>query len=44
MNELLDWIIHLIEGLEPQHWWVVFAMVILIGFWCMKGLGSRKSY
>ena len=39
-NDLLIYI----NRLEPQHWMVILAGVIVVGLVCMKGMGSRSSY
>ena len=39
-NEVLSFINHM----EPQHWLFVLAGVIVVGFVCMKGMGSRSHY
>ncbi len=33
-----------IEGMESQEWMLVLIVVIVIGFFCMRGFGSRSDY
>jgi len=33
-----------LSGLDRQEWIVVFAGALIIGYFCMKGFGSRTDY
>ena len=33
-----------VAGLGPNEWLVVMIAVVLLGFFCMKGFGSRSDY
>ncbi len=32
------------ERMEPQHWGLVLIGMVLFGFFCMRGFGSRSNY
>ena len=32
------------EGLSTQQWTVLMFLLIIVGFFCMKGFGSRTTY
>lgn len=34
----------LIMQMDRNHWFVAFGLLVLIGFLCMRGFGSRTSY
>ena len=33
-----------IMQMERDHWLIVFGVLVTIGFFCMRGFGSRTSY
>ena len=44
MDKLLDEVLLFVNHMQPQHWILVLAGVIVVGFVCMKGMGSRSHY
>ncbi|MEI8372945.1 MAG: hypothetical protein WCJ35_08960 [Planctomycetota bacterium] len=40
MTEVLAFI----DRMEPQHWLIALAGVIVVGLVCMKGMGSRSHH
>ena len=40
MPDLMRWV----EGLTPQHWLVLLAIVIVVGLLCLRGFGSRSEF
>jgi len=44
MGRIADEALSLINQMEPQHWLFVLVGVIVVGFACMKGVGSRMHY
>ncbi len=44
MGELFRMIMHWINCMTTQQWLLVTAIGLGIGFFCMRGLGSRSSY
>ncbi len=34
----------LFAGLSEQQWWYVLTAVMVLGFFMMRGFGSRKNY
>ena len=44
MGELFRMIVHLVNCMTTQQWLLVIAIALTIGFFCMRGLGSRSSY
>jgi hypothetical protein len=30
--------------MNPQEWFLVFVVVVIVGFFCMRGFGSRTYY
>ena len=32
------------SDLDTHQWLIVFAAVVIVGFFCMRGFGSQKSY
>jgi hypothetical protein len=39
-SDLARWV----EGLTPQRWLLVLAVVIVVGLVCLRGYGSRSGY
>ena len=37
-------VIKQVGELSPTKWLVVFAVAVAVGFVCLRGYGSRKSY
>jgi hypothetical protein len=37
-------ILHVIGRLDRMQWMVVFVGVLILGFICMRGFGSRANY
>jgi O-antigen/teichoic acid export membrane protein len=37
-------ILRFIDRMGPTEWVLVLGVVIVIGFFCMKGFGSRSNY
>jgi len=33
-----------VDRLDTQEWTLVFVVVILVGFFCLRGFGSRANY
>ena len=33
-----------VNGMDRQEWFVMLLAVMLLGFMCMRGYGSRNSY
>ena len=33
-----------LEGLSTQQWTVLMFFLIVVGFFCMRGFGSRTTY
>ena len=44
MEKLADEIVSFIEHMEPHHWMLALAGLIVVGVVCMKGIGSRSHY
>ena len=44
MNRLWQDAIDLIDGMGTQEWMLVLVGVIVLGFFCMRGFGSRSNY
>ncbi len=40
----LEPLVHLFQTLDRQQWTLVFAGVLVVGFLCMRGFGSRTNY
>ena len=41
METIADEVLSFVNHMEPQHWVLALAGVIVVGFVCMKGVGSR---
>ncbi len=33
-----------LERLEPRHWVIILAGMIVVGLFCLRGFGSRSNY
>jgi len=44
MGELYRETMRLINHMSTQQWLLVATIALVIGLFCMKGLGSRSSY
>ncbi len=44
MEKIADEVLSFINHMEPRHWVLVLAGVILFGVICMKSVGSRSHY
>ncbi len=44
MQEIASEVLSFINQMEPRHWVFALAAVIIVGFVCMKGVGSRTQY
>ncbi len=42
--EFQRWGMSHIYGLNRNEWLIVLVVVMLLGFICMRGFGSRKNY
>ncbi len=44
MEQIADEVLSFVNEMAPQHWLFVLAGAIVLGFVCMKGMGSRSHY
>jgi hypothetical protein len=44
VSELKRETMQFIVGMDRNEWFVAFGLLVLIGFFCMRGFGSRTSY
>lgn len=44
MYEVYRQIMSHVNGMTMQHWGIAAAVVIVVGFICMRGLGSRSGF
>ena len=44
MEKIVDEVLYFISHMEPQHWVLALAGVIVVGIVCMKGMGTRSQY
>ena len=44
MQGILDEVLSFVNQMQPQHWVFALAGVIIVGFVCMKGMGSRANF
>ena len=45
--DISDWgrqLSRLVGGMDRGQWMIVFAIVVIVGFFCMRGFGSRANY
>lgn len=43
-DKLYYLVLHYADQLSPQQWVIVLAVMIIFGFLCMRGYGSRSNY
>ena len=43
-TELKRQTMEFIVGMDRNEWFVAFGILVLIGFFCMRGFGSRTQY
>ncbi len=43
-NDLYRESMRLLMQMDREHWAVAFVALVLIGYFCMRGFGSRTSY
>ena len=44
MDRLLNKALYYVNHMDQQDWLLALAVVVVIGFYCMRGFGSRSSY
>ncbi len=44
MDRYVDLVLNYINHMEPQHWIIALAAVILVGFLCLRSMGARSHY
>ncbi len=44
MANLWKDLLRLIDKMGPQEWLLVLVGAIIVGFFCMRGFGSRSQY
>jgi len=44
MEKAVDEVLYFIDNMEPQHWLYVLAGALLVGYLCMKSLGTKLHY
>jgi hypothetical protein len=44
LNNWIHDIIRYTSRLDPQQWLLVLAGVVIVGFLCLRGFGSRSGY
>ena len=44
MNHLWREIVHIVERMDTHHWALALVAVIIVGFFCLRGFGSRSGY
>jgi len=44
VQKVADQIICFIDNMEPQHWLYALAGVLLVGYLCLKSLGTKLHY
>ena len=37
-------LVHYVDGMGTQEWMLALVVVIVLGFFCMRGFGSRSNY
>lgn len=43
-NDLYRDTMRLLMQMEREHWVIAFGVLVVVGFFCMRGFGSRTSY
>ncbi|NUQ63027.1 MAG: hypothetical protein HUU20_11090 [Pirellulales bacterium] len=44
LNYVLHDVMRYVERMGPQEWLFALILVVLVGFVCLRGFGSRTSY
>lgn len=44
MEKIANEVVSFIEHMEPHHWVLVLAAVVVVGFVCLKSIGTRTNY
>jgi hypothetical protein len=44
MERIFDEVLYFIDNMEPRDWVLVLGGVILIGYLCLKSIGSKLHY
>lgn len=44
MERIVNEVLYFVERMQPQHWLIALAGVIVVGLVCLKGMGSRSHY
>lgn len=44
MSHFVRELIHYVDRMGPQQWFIVLAVVVVIGALCLRGFGSRSKY
>ena len=44
MSHYVNKVLRFIETMNTQEWMLVLFGVVLVGFFCMRGFGSRSKY
>jgi len=44
VSKTIRWALHATHGLDRSQWFLVLLGVLLLGFFCLRGFGSRSNY
>ena len=44
MNDIYTHALKWINSLDKQDWMLILIAAVVIGFFCLQGMGSRKNY
>jgi hypothetical protein len=44
LNRIFQHIMVYADRLSPQHWVLVLAGMVVVGWFCLRGFGSRSHY
>ena len=44
MGQCYRQLLRYIEQMDTQHWLLLLVGVVIVGFFCMQGFGSRSDY
>ena len=44
MDRFVDEVLYFIDNMEPRHWVLVLGGVIVVGYMCMKSMGTKLHY
>ena len=44
LQRLIAKVSNLVDGFDTNHFLILAACAVVIGFFCLRGFGSRKSY